>query len=144
MKLLDTNVPISATSRGDPLQDWAQTAIKRAVAHGGAAINAVTLAELCACAGGNSSLLKTLETWGVEFLDVPTNAAPICGAAYAKYLANRKASSATPAPRVPLPDFFIGAHAEVMGWELITNDDRKFKTYFPALKSEQPPRQAAT
>ena len=32
-----------------------------------------------------------------------------------------------------LPDFFIGAHAAVEGWPLLTRDANRFNTYFPAL-----------
>jgi hypothetical protein len=35
---------------------------------------------------------------------------------------------------VPLPDFFIGAHAQVMGLTLATGDAARFKTYFPSLR----------
>lgn len=34
----------------------------------------------------------------------------------------------------PLPDFFIGAHAEVEGLTLITRDAARFQTYFPNVK----------
>jgi predicted nucleic acid-binding protein len=32
-----------------------------------------------------------------------------------------------------LPDFFIGAHAQIMGWPLATADEGRFRTYFPSV-----------
>ena len=61
-----------------------------------------------------------------------------------QYCTARKAQSRKDAARIPLPDFFIGAHAEVMGWTVITNDTGRLRTYFPQVKLEQPPRQAAS
>jgi predicted nucleic acid-binding protein len=34
----------------------------------------------------------------------------------------------------PLPDFYIGAHASVSDFSLITRDPVKYKTYFPQIK----------
>lgn len=36
------------------------------------------------------------------------------------------------ARRSPLPDFYIGAHAAIGGYTLLTRDERRYKTYFPS------------
>jgi predicted nucleic acid-binding protein len=76
--------------------------------------------------------------WGVAVLDIPAAAAEACDQAYRLYRARRKADSGKDASAVPLPDFFIGAHAQVMGWTLATVDKDRFKTYFPALQLKSP------
>lgn len=39
----------------------------------------------------------------------------------------------------PLPDFFIGSHALIKGYTLVTRDVSRYKTYFPQLKLITPP-----
>ena len=43
----------------------------------------------------------------------------------------------------PLPDFFIGAHATVSQFDLITRDSAKYKTYFPSLNLIHPDNKMA-
>ena len=33
----------------------------------------------------------------------------------------------------PLPDFYIGAQAEIEKWTLITRDAARYRTYFPKV-----------
>ena len=61
-----------------------------------------------------------------------------CAKAYLKYRERRRAESGRDAPSLPLPDFFIGAHAQVMGWPLATADEGRFRTYFPSVTLRTP------
>ena len=40
--------------------------------------------------------------------------------------------------RSPLPDFYIGAHAAVGQYTLLTRDAKRYQTYFPALRIHAP------
>ncbi|MFH1911939.1 MAG: type II toxin-antitoxin system VapC family toxin [Pseudomonadota bacterium] len=61
-------------------------------------------------------------------LPLPWEAAFLAGKCFLDYRrkGGRKGS--------PLPDFYIGAHAEVGGMTLLTRDAACYHTYFPALR----------
>ena len=42
--------------------------------------------------------------------------------------------------RSPMPDFYIGAHAAVTGYRLLTRDVRRYRTHFPTIDIIAPPR----
>lgn len=46
------------------------------------------------------------------------------------FLAYRRRGGAR---RSPLPDFYIGAHAAIRGYRLLTRDAARYRTYFPTL-----------
>jgi hypothetical protein len=104
----------------------------------GAAINAATLAELCVGDEDPGSVADRVRSWGVELLDIPTGIADRCATAFRLYLERRSTQTDREAPATPLPDFFIGAHAEVMFWELATADEGRFKSHFPSVQLRTP------
>jgi len=136
--LLDTNVLIYAFDLESVHSDWARETIAEAVAGEGAAISAMSLAELCVGDADPSSVAERVRSWGVAIADVPAAAAEPCARAYRAYLARRETSPDSVPATTPLPDFFIGAHAEVMGWELATADRGRFKTYFSSVPLVMP------
>jgi predicted nucleic acid-binding protein len=139
MILLDTNVPIYAFDSESRLRRWAESTIATAVSDGGAAISAVSLAEICVGDHEPSSVADRVRLWGVEILEVPAAAADVCAAAYRRYRKRRAAQSGASISAMPLPDFFIGAHAEIMSWEVATADGGRFRTYFPSVVLRTPP-----
>ena len=139
MILLDTNVLVYAFDPDAPFCQWARETIADAVAGDGAAINAVSLAEICVGDADPATAADRIRSWGVEILDVPAAAADVCAKAYRRYRQRRTFQSEIPVPSVPLPDFFIGAHAQIMGWELATADKGRFHTYFPSVSLKMPP-----
>lgn len=139
MILLDTNVPIYAFEPDSPYYDWARETIADAVAGDGAAVNAVSLAEICVGDADPPTVADRMSIWGIEILDVPAAAADVCANAFRRYRKRRMSQSDIPVPTMPLPDFFIGAHAKIMGWELATADQGRFHTYFPSVSLKMPP-----
>ena len=61
------------------------------------------------------------------FKDIPRNAAYLAGKAHLLY--RRKGGTKTSV----LSDFFIGAHAAVLGCPVLTRDPRPYRTYFPTV-----------
>ena len=133
MILLDTNVLIYASTDQSPFLEWARHTIATGVSEDGAAVNAVSLAEICVGDAEPETVADRLRSWGITLLDVPAAAAEPCAKAYRGYRERRRAESGRDAPSLPLPDFFIGAHAQVMSWLLATADEGRFRTYFPTV-----------
>ena len=134
MILLDTNVLIYAFDSDSPMKSWARGIILSSLLGDGAAINAVIFAEYLVGEKSPDSAVSLLEALGIAILDLPSLAAPLCAQAYARYLENRRQQSLPPAPKIPLPDFFIGAHASVLNLPLATADAARYRTYFPELQ----------
>ncbi len=65
---------------------------------------------------------------GVTVLEIPREALFLAGKVFLNYRKNKGTKSST------LPNFFIGAHASVSSFDLITRDTAKYKTYFPNIK----------
>lgn len=133
MILIDTNVVIDARDASQPDHVWAVNVIEEAAAGEGGGVNTVTLAELCAGSPKPEDIAPEIKNMGLEILDLPAASATTCGTAYRRYLAARRASGGGNAPKIPLPDFFIGAHAEIMGWKLATRDSERIAKYFPKV-----------
>lgn len=68
-----------------------------------------------------------IEQAGIKVLEIPREALFLAGKVFLNYRKSKGTRHST------LPDFYIGAHAIVSAFDLITRDISKFKTYFPNL-----------
>jgi predicted nucleic acid-binding protein len=136
--LVDTNVVIDARDRACPFHTWAERVIADALASEGVVLNPIVLAELCVGHNQPTAVESDLRAHGFPIVDLPVAASVICARAYTHYRLARKKSGGGEAPSVPLPDFFMGAHAELMGWKLATRDVERYRAYFPAVELIEP------
>lgn len=133
MTLFDTNVIIDARDSSQANHSWAVRLIEEAVSDEGGGINVVTLSELCAGSPRPEDIAPEIGKLGLEIFDLPAALAMTCGKAYRRYLIARRTSGGGNASKIPLPDFFIGAHAEIMKWKLATHDTERIAKYFPKV-----------
>ncbi len=127
--LVDANVLIDVMTRDPDHAAASRRSLAAAALQGPVAINPIILAELstpfdCAAAVDRALSLFT----SLARLDLPWSAAHRTAQAFVAY---RRAGGSR---RSPLPDFYIGAHAEVAGLRLLTRDEERYRTYFPAVE----------
>lgn len=137
MILIDTSVILDARDPNSLWHSWAVEQIATAVSTEGGAVNPVILTEASVKAPDRAAVPTSLESWGLQLLDLPHSVAAPTAAAFAQYL-DRLKSEGKIGPRTPLPDFFIGAHALVAGMKLTTRDPRRVATYFPMVRLLSP------
>ena len=128
--LFDTSVILDARDSKSPWHAWAIDQIAEAVAGEGALVNPIVLAEASIRTTNKAAVLSELEAWGLEIVDLPKAAALPAATAFATYRERLK-TEGKPGARLPLLDFFIGAHAKAAGLSLATRDAQRVRTYFP-------------
>jgi hypothetical protein len=125
--LVDTNVLIDVFGRPTPFLDWSvqQLAIWKRQAQ--LVLTPVVWAELAGLRTSEADLAGTLAPLDLVREPLPFSAAYEAGRAHVAY---RKAGGAR---ERTLPDFFIGAHATVKSYRLLTRDPQRYRGYFPSL-----------
>jgi predicted nucleic acid-binding protein len=134
MTAVDTNVLIGLFNEDDSFNLPAKQALKKALAKGKIVIAAPVFVELSAMPNEDGwSLDAFLHKVHIE-VDwlLEEQVWREAASANAKYVSRRRKNFKF--PRRIAADFLIGAHALVRGAELITFDQRTFRTSFPNLK----------
>jgi len=130
--LVDSNVLIDVLSLHDEWASWSAAMLTRAAEQGTVVINPIIYAEVCF---GYDSLEAVDDALPPEYYrrePLPWAAAFLASQAFIAY--RRRGGT----KRSPLPDFYIGAHAAVGGYTLLTRDPDRYRAYFPKLRIVAP------
>ncbi|MCB1812813.1 MAG: PIN domain-containing protein [Candidatus Competibacteraceae bacterium] len=95
-------------------------------------INSIIYTELSMVFQKIEELEEAINMLNLRVLEIPREALFLTGKVFLKYRKNKGTKNS------PLPDFFIGAHASVSNFSLITRDTSKFTTYFPKIRLIHP------
>jgi predicted nucleic acid-binding protein len=125
--LFDTNVLLDILTDDPKWADWSERQFAAAHAEGPIPLNPIIYAELAAHFSAIEDLDHFLRPTVFRRLPLPYEAGFRASRAFLEY---RRAGGAKSSP---LPDFYIGAHAEISGLTLVTRDVARYRTYFPKL-----------
>lgn len=128
MLLVDTNVLIDVLEDDPEWADWSIAQLRAQSKVHPLTINPIIYAELSLTFSKVEALDKTIADLGLTVLEMPRPALFLAGKAFAQY--RKRGGKANNV----LADFFIGAHAAVLGCSLLTRDARRYQNYFHSVK----------
>lgn len=125
--LVDSNVILDILTHDPVWHSWSADALSRHADSDRLMINAIIYSEISIGFQRIEELEAALPADYFQRSPLPYEAAFLAGKFFLDYRRRRGQRHA------PLPDFFIGAHAAIKGWTLLTRDATRYRTYFPSL-----------
>ena len=125
MTLVDANVLIDLFTEDPSWFSWSLDALTRSISDGITGINPIIYAEASVSYLAECDFASALDTLNLVWWELPYGAAFLAGKAFVSYRRNGGER------RSPLPDFYIGAHAQASGLRVLTRDPTRYRTYFP-------------
>ncbi|HXY59751.1 MAG TPA: type II toxin-antitoxin system VapC family toxin [Methylocystis sp.] len=126
--LIDSNVLLDVMTEDARWFAWSATSIERAADRFRLVVNPIIYAEVSVGYSQIEELEVVLPKSMFDREAIPYEAAFLAGKSFVAY--QRRGGS----KRSTLPDFFIGAHAALAGYQLMTRDAARYRTYFPKLR----------
>ena len=120
--LVDSNVLLDIATNDTAWFDWSSQALESAANESPLAINAIIYAEVSIGFQRIEDIESAIPSTLFRRDALPFEAAFLAGKAFLQYR-RRGGGRAT-----PLPDFYIGAHAAVAGFRLLTRDPKRYQT----------------
>jgi predicted nucleic acid-binding protein len=130
--LVDSNVLLDIFTVDPRWYGWSSQEVAAARDAGTLVINPIVYAEVSVRFDRIEEFDEAIPA--ADFLreELPYPAGFLAGKAYLQY---RKKGGTK---RSPIADFYIGAHAAVCGYRLLTRDGVRYRTYFPRLELVTP------
>ena len=126
--LIDSNVLLDIITEDPTWLEWSSRALEEVADSARVVINAIIYAETSVRFTQVEDVDDVLAEAGIERVDIPFEAGFLAGKAFAAYRKRAGVKTAV------LSDFFIGAHAAVGGYRLMTRDASRVRTYFPQVR----------
>lgn len=130
--MVDSNVVLDVLSEDPEWFDWSAAMLSDAAERGRLVINPIIYAEVSCAFDRIEDLDEAVPPDYFLREPLPWAAGFLAAKAFVKY---RRAGGSR---RSPLSDFYIGAHAALAGYTLLTRDAGRYRTYFPKLRVVAP------
>lgn len=125
--LVDSNILLDIFTEDQHWYAWSANTLAESAEQTLLYINPIIYSEISVGFERIEDLENALPSAYIQRAELPYEAAFLAGKCFLKY---RKAGGLK---RSPLPDFFIGAHAAIKGWSILTRDKGRYQAYFPSL-----------
>jgi predicted nucleic acid-binding protein len=125
--LVDSSVILDIVTNDPAWAAWSADALSQARDDGELVINPIVYAEVSTGFDRIEDLDDSVPAADFQREALPYEAGFVAGKAFLAY--RRRGGQ----KRSPLPDFYIGAHAAVRGYRLLTRDVARYRTYFPTV-----------
>lgn len=130
--LVDSNILLDILTEDPRWEEWSTDALADAAEAGPLYINPIVYSEVSIRFTTVEALEDALPPQDYRREPIPWAGAFLAGKVFLDYRRNKGTGSTT------LPDFFIGAHAAVAGFDLLTRDVSRYRTYFPTVRLISP------
>jgi hypothetical protein len=124
MLLVDTNVLVDILEDDPEWADWSISQLRAQSQIHRLALNPVIYSELSLTFSTVEALDRAITNLDLEMIEIPRPALFLAGKAFVRY--RRQGGNKSNV----LSDFFIGAHAAVSNYPLLTRDTRRYSSYF--------------
>ena len=127
MIFVDSCILIDIFNDDAQWKSWSVDQLRQALP-GGLCINAIVYAEVSGSFATQQDVNAAIKHGRLEIKNIPVEAAYLAAEAFKRYRKNKGQF------KTALPDFFIGAHAQVLSCPILTRDTQRFATYCPNVE----------